>query len=65
MLHTISTSKYLRLTVAVILLITSGKEVYQSVEAIGSHHGILLFAVFQTMQALVSIFAAAEYANTN
>ena len=65
MLHTISTSKYLRLTVAVILLITAGKEVFESVETIGPHHGILVFAVFQALQAFASIFAAAEYANTN
>ena len=65
MLYAISNSKYLRLAVAIILLVTSGTEVYQSAEVIGAHHGIVVFAVFQALQTFVSIFAAVEYANTD
>ena len=65
MLHLISSSKYLRLTVALILAITAGNEVYQSFEDIGAHHGIMVFAVFQALQACADIFAATEYANNN
>ena len=65
MLHSISSSKYLRLTVALILAITAGSEVYHSFEDIGAHHGLLVFAIFQMLQALASIFGAAEYANNN
>ena len=49
---------------ALILAITAGNEVYHSFEDIGAHHGLLVFAIFQMFQALASIFAAAEYANT-
>jgi hypothetical protein len=46
-----------------ILMITAATEVYNSYETIAAHHGLLVFSIFQSLQSLVSIFAAAEYAN--
>ena len=71
MLYSIFSSKYLRLTVAIILVISAGSEVYHnfenihSFEDIGAHHGVLVFGIFQILQALATIFVAAEYANNN
>ena len=50
---------------ALILASTAGSEVYNSFEDIGAHHGIMVFAVFQALQACADIFAANEYANNN
>ena len=57
--------KYTRLTVALILAITAENEVHHSFEDIGAHHGLLVFAIFQALQACADIFAATEYANNN
>jgi hypothetical protein len=51
--------------VALILASTAGSEVYNSFEDIGAHHGIMVFAAFQALQACADIFAANEYANSN
>jgi hypothetical protein len=63
MLQQIVSSNYLKLLVSMILMITAATEVYNSYETIAAHHGILVFSIFQSLQSLVSIFAAAEYAN--
>ena len=65
MLDSISSSKYLRLIVALILVITSGNEVYHSFEDIGAHHGLLVFGIFQILQALADIFEAVEIADND
>jgi hypothetical protein len=51
--------------VALILASTAGSEVCNSFEDIGAHHGIMVFAAFQALQACADIFAANEYANNN
>jgi hypothetical protein len=51
--------------VALILASTAGSEVYNSFEDIGAHHGIMVFAAFQALQACADTFAANEYANSN
>jgi hypothetical protein len=51
--------------VALTLASTAGSEVYNSFEDIGAHHGIMVFAAFQALQACADIFAANEYANNN
>jgi hypothetical protein len=62
MLKSIVDSKILRLLVALILAITSGVEVFQSIGDVGAHHGVMLFAMYQILQAMAGMFGAFEYA---
>ena len=65
MLHLIASSRYVRLIVALILVITAGNEVYHSFADIGAHHGLLVFGIFQILQALADIFEAVEIADND
>ena len=58
MLEKIAASKILNIIVMLTLLITAGREVYDGLDDIGAHHGIILFAVYQILQS-ISAFATA------
>ena len=58
MLEKIAASKMLNIIVMLTLIITGAREVYDGVEDIGVHHGVILFAFYQILQS-ISAFATA------
>ena len=62
MLEKIAASKMLNIVVMLTLLITSAREVYDGVHDIGAHHGIILFAAYQLLQAISTFTTAAAKA---
>ncbi len=52
----------LNIVVMLTLLITSAREVYDGLHDIGAHHGIILFAVYQLLQAISTFTTAAAKA---
>ncbi len=57
MLKKITQSEYLNLISGIILLITSGYEIFESFAepSIGAHHGILIFGIIQILRAIPEI----------
>lgn len=62
MLEKIAASKMLNIVVMLTLLITSAREVYDGLQDIGAHHGIILFAAYQLLQGVSTFTTAAAKA---
>lgn len=62
MLEKIAASKMLNIVVMLTLLITSAREVYDGLQNIGAHHGIILFAAYQLLQGISTFTTAAAKA---
>ena len=61
MIKKITESAHLKLSMAIILLITSGMEIYESFLEFGSEHGIFLFSIMLILQAIVDLVEGADY----
>ena len=51
---------YFKLTLAIILIISSSVELFQSIYEIGAHHGVFIFGVAQALGAIADMMTAAE-----
>ncbi len=56
-IHKLTESPYTAFLIGVILLVSSGLEIYQSLESltIGAHHGVFVWAVAQILSASAHI----------
>ena len=64
MLEKIAASKMLNIIVMLTLLITAAREVYDGVEDIGVHHGVIFFAFYQILQSISAFTTAATKAKS-
>lgn len=61
MIKKITESAHSKLLMAIILLITSGIEIYESFLELGTEHGIFIFALMFFFQAIVDLFEGTDY----
>ncbi len=61
-LHRLATNPRINLVVAVLLLVASGWEVFETFDepSLGTHHGVLVFALMQVIKALPDIIDGAK-----
>ena len=60
--HKIICSSYVNMFVAIILMYTSGKEIYETLDnvIIGSHHGVFLFGIVHLLKSLKEFLEGAK-----
>ena len=49
-----------KLLLALILILSSSVELFESFDEIGSHHGVFIFGIAQALGAVADMMAAAE-----
>lgn len=49
-----------KLILAITLILSSSVELFESLDEIGSHHGVFIFGVAQALGAIADMMAAAE-----
>ncbi|MCH9685896.1 MAG: hypothetical protein K0V04_30965 [Deltaproteobacteria bacterium] len=61
-LHSIANSPRLNLVVAVILLVASGWEIFETFDepSLGSHHGLFVFALMQILKTVPDLIEGAK-----
>jgi hypothetical protein len=64
MLKKIVDSRSVKLFVFTAMLITSGVEISHALTAVGAHHGIFLFSIFQIMKLASETYEALEIIDT-